>query len=514
MGILGTTSGPELLIELDRKRPQPLHRQLADRLRDAVRSGRLAPGTRMPSTRALAADLGVSRRLVVDTYGQLVAEGFLVSRHGSGTRVAQVDAVRLPPPPDAAPPPRYEFDFTPGTPDLAAFPRDTWLRALRQGLTEAPSESFGYAAPQGLATTRTALSDYLRRTRGVQADPEHIVLCSGVTQGVGLIAQLLRRRGTLPLAMEEPCFWLHRMVVRHNGIDPVGVRVDDDGLDVAALERSEAKAVLTTPAHQSPTGVVLAPARRAALLDWARAGNLVIEDDYDAEYRYDRAPVGALQSLAPDRVIYLGSASKTLAPGLRLGWMVLPADLVGAAIRLKGLADAGSSAMDQIALAALLTSGGYDRHLRQMRKRYVRRRNALLQALARHLPHAQVLGAAAGVQLTVRFPDGYPVDDLVRRAAALGVRVEPLAPCYAETSTAPAGLILGYANLTESQIVAGVQALSRASASSTQSDQGVPSSKCAPPPPPSALEATRSGSRVASSFSVDASASASLNCGR
>ena len=222
--------------------------------------------------------------------------------------------------------------------------------------------------------------------------------------------------------MEDPGFWLHRMVLGHNGIDTAAVPVDGDGLDVAALAASGAATVLATPAHQSPTGVVLTAARRTALLDWARADNLIIEDDYDAEYRYDRAPVGALQGVAPDRVVYLGSTSKTLAPGLRLGWMVLPAELVGPVTLAKGLADTGSSVMDQIAFAQLLTSGGYDRHLRQMRRRYLTRRNALLRALSRYLPQATVLGAAAGVHLTVRFPPGYPIDELVagRRAAGQG----------------------------------------------------------------------------------------------
>jgi GntR family transcriptional regulator/MocR family aminotransferase len=238
--------------------------------------------------------------------------------------------------------------------------------------------------------------------------------------------------------------------------------VDDDGIDVAALGESRAATVLITPAHQSPTGVVLSSPRRAALLEWSRAGNLIIEDDYDAEYRYDRAPVGALQGLGPDRVIYFGSASKTLVPGLRMGWMVLPPELVDPAIELKNLADAGNSVMDQIAFAQLLASGGYDRHLRQMRRRYLTRRHALLGALSRYLPQATVLGAAAGVHLTVVFPGGYPIRDLVRRAAESGVRVEPLSAFYADRAAAPPGLMLGYANLTESQIVAGIRTLAMA----------------------------------------------------
>jgi len=457
----GTTFGSELLIELDRSTAVPLHRQLADGLRDAVRSGRLAPGTRLPSTRVLAGDLGVSRRLVVDAYSHLVAEGFLLSRRGSGTTVALVDSASGAEWGAIEPTRRYDVDFLPGTPDLGSFPRHAWLRSLRQGLAETESDAFGYVDPQGLAAARVAVAEYLRRTRGVLADPRCIVLCSGVTQAVALLGQMLRGTAT-PLAIEDPCFWLHRMVLGHNGVEPIPVPVDDDGLDVDALLRTSAAAVLTTPAHQSPTGVVLSASRRTALLDWARSGNLVIEDDYDAEYRYDRAPLGSLQGIAPERVVYVGSTSKTLAPGLRIGWMVLPAQLVEAAVMAKGLADTGSSVMDQIAFAQLLSSGRYDRHLRQMRRRYAARRRALLRALDRYLPQATVLGAAAGLHLTVRLPDGCRVDEVVRRAAAQRVRVEPLTPCYADPASAPAGLMLGYANLTEAQLDAGVRALARA----------------------------------------------------
>jgi GntR family transcriptional regulator/MocR family aminotransferase len=454
----GTTSGPELLVELDRAAPDPLHHQLANGLRDAIRTGRLTPHTRLPSSRVLATDLGVSRRLVVDAYSQLVAEGFLHSRHGSGTRVATVDAMstlqRRP-----AEPARFDIDFLPGSPDLSSFPRLAWLRALRQGLAGIESDAFGYVAPQGLLMTRVAVADYLRRTRGVLTDPQQIVICSGATQAVALLAQILR---TTPMAMEDPGFWLHRMILRHNGVDPIPVPVDDEGLDVGALASSAAEAVLTTPAHQSPTGVVLSAARRTALLEWARAGHLTIEDDYDAEYRYDRAPVGSLQGIAPDRVVYVGSTSKTLAPGLRIGWMVLPPHLVKTVTSSKGLADAGTSVMDQVAFAQLLASGEYDRHLRQMRRRYQVRRTALLNALGRHLPDATVLGAAAGLHLSVRFPDGFPLATLLAHAGKMRIRVESVAPCYAEPATAPPGLLLGYANLTESQIERGVQELARA----------------------------------------------------
>jgi len=454
----GTTSGPELLIELDRTARVPLHDQLAGGLRTAIRTGRLTPQTRLPSSRVLAADLGVSRGLVVDAYSRLAAEGFLLSRRGSGTQVATVD-VACAPARRAAEPPRFDVDFFPGSPDLSSFPRHAWLRALRHGLAGLESESLGYVAPQGLPIARAAVADYLRRTRGVLADPQHIVLCSGTTQAIGLLGQTLR---TTPLAMEDPGFWQHRTLLRHNGVDPIPVPIDGEGLDVDALAHTGAQAVLTTPAHQSPTGVVLSATRRTALMEWARAGRLVIEDDYDAEYRYDRAPVGSLQGIAPDRVVYVGSTSKTLAPGLRIGWIVLPPHLAKAVTSAKWLADTGSSVMDQVAFAQFLTSGQYDRHLRQMRRRYRARRDALLDALARHLPDAEVLGAAAGVHLALRFPEDFPFDALVAHATKMRIRIETLAPCYAEPATAPTGLLMGYGNLTESQIERGVRELARA----------------------------------------------------
>ena len=452
--------GPELLVELDRAGPEPLHRQLADGLRTAIRTGRLAPHTRMPSTRVLAADLGVSRRLVVDAYSQLVAEGFLLSRHGSGTRVATVDAASAPQ--HAEPTRRFDVDFLPGSPDLSSFPRTAWLRALRQALAEIGSDSFGYVDPQGLPAARAAVADYLRRTRGVQADAQHVVLCSGATQAIALLARALRRQRAAA-GDGGP-----RILAASDGVAPQRYRADSPFRSTTTASTSPrwppaARRLCCPRPRTSRRPASCSPPPGAPRYWNGRApATWSIEDDYDAEYRYDRAPVGALQGIAPDRVIYVGSTSKTLAPGLRIGWMVMPPQLVGAVRLSKSLADTGSSVMDQLAFAQLLTSGGYDRHLRQMRRRYLTRRNALLEALARHLPQATVLGAAAGVHLTVRFPDGYPIADLVRRAAAMRVNVEPLAPCYADPATAPPGLLLGYANLTESQINAGVAALARA----------------------------------------------------
>jgi GntR family transcriptional regulator/MocR family aminotransferase len=467
MQISGTTSepggrsGPEVLVHLDRDQPTPLYRQLADGLREAIRSGRLAPDTRMPSTRALAEDLGVSRRLVVEGYDQLIAEGFLVSRHGSGTVVARVDGARRAGPPPATEPERFDVDFLPGTPELSAAPSSAWIRALRQGLAATPAQDLGYVDPQGLPQTRRAVAAYLRRTRGVVADAEHVVICSGVTQAVALLARHLHDTDRV-VAVENPGFWLHQRILRHQHVKPLPVPVDHQGLDVDALVATPASAVLCTPAHQSVLGAVLSPGRRTTLLRWARAGNLVIEDDYDAEYRFDRVPVGALQGLAPDHVVYTGSPSKTLAPGLRIGWLVVPDGLLRDVCRTKTLTDLGHSVMDQIALTQLLESGWYDRHLRLTRRRYRRRREALVRALATHLPDAEVLGAPAGVQLTVRLPDGVDAAEVVRRAATRRVRVEALAPCYVDPTEAPPGLILGYANVTETQMEDGVRVLAEA----------------------------------------------------
>ncbi len=313
----GTSYGPELLVRLRGGRRRA---QLEDRLRELVRDGTLDAGSRMPSSRALAGDLGVSRRLVVDAYAQLLAEGYLVARQGAGTFVAAAGALEResPAPPAAS---ALRFDFFPGAPDLASFPRTLWLRATREVLRGAPDSAFAYPDARGAPALRAALAAYLRRVRGVVVEPDAIVVCSGATQGLALLGRALPRLGISSIDVEDPGLPPHRGVLAYAGLDVRGVPVDEQGVDVGALR---APVALTTPAHQCPTGVVLSPRRRGELVRWARDGGLVIEDDYDAEFRYDRAPLGALQGLAPDRVVYLGTVSKTLAPGLRLGWLVLP----------------------------------------------------------------------------------------------------------------------------------------------------------------------------------------------
>jgi GntR family transcriptional regulator/MocR family aminotransferase len=458
---LGTNVGPELLLELDRHSRRPLRAQLEDGLRDAVRTGRLAPRSRLPASRALAADLGVSRRLVVDAYAQLLAEGYLVARAGAGTFVAETAAASAP---AASDPParRLAFDFFPGNPDLSAFPRRAWLRALRETLRHAPDQAFGYPDPRGAIELRRALVEHLRRVRGVVADPETIVVCGGASQGFALLARALEGER---IAVEDPSLPVHRGIMQAGGALLAPLAVDEDGARVPALPRLAAehgpiRAVVVTPAHQSPTGVAMSSARRAALTAWASEGErLIIEDDYDAEYRYDRAPLAALQGLASDRVAYLGTVSKTLAPALRLGWIVAPPALLARLVELKALADHGSATIEQLALAHLLESGAYDSHLRQARRRYRVRRDALVSAVTTHLPGARVTGVAAGLHAIVRLPHAVDGLRLVQAAQRLSVGVYPLGYGYFNVRPVDDGLVLGYANLAEPAIEEGIRRL-------------------------------------------------------
>ncbi|MEV6834406.1 PLP-dependent aminotransferase family protein [Streptomyces sp. NPDC051133] len=407
-------------------------------LRDAVRDGRLAPGTRLPATRRLATDLGVSRGTAKAAYDQLVAEGYLTARQGSGTRVAA-----LPPSPETESPrsdararaPR--FDLRPGSPDVGAFPAAAWLRALRRAIASAPSLAYDYGDPRGRIELRTALSGYLGRARGVLAPPERIVVTSGYIQGLALLTRVLDGS---TVAMEDPGLPFHRDVVRHNGGTVVPVPVDARG--VRAQELGEAAAVVVTPAHQYPTGVTLHPERRRALTDWARArGGLIVEDDYDGEFRYDRQPVGALQGMAPGQVVYLGTASKTLGPALRLGWMVLPPHLVDAVADAKLHSDHHTETIGQLALAELIDSHAYDRHVRACRLRYRRRRDQLLHRLG---AHRGVRGIAAGLHALIDVPDEAEV---LARAEAAGLAVGALGTHWHAPAPAPdraQGLVVGY----------------------------------------------------------------------
>lgn len=459
----------ELLLSIGRGDGEPLHAQLERQLRAAIRDGRLAAGTRLPPSRALANELSVSRGVVVEAYAQLTAEGYLVTRRGGGTVVADAPRPAQAPPPSELPRAVPE-DFHPGMPDLASFPRAAWLRSLRTVVRDMPDLALGYAEPAGTPELRVALARYLGRARGVAAAADRVVVTSGLTQGIALTCRALRARGGRRIAVEDPGFMVHRGVAIHCGLEVVPVPVDEGGLRTDVLADLRADALLATPAHQSPLGGVLAPERRSALLAWAEANDaLVIEDDYDAEYRYDREPVGALQGLAPERVVYAGCASKMLAPGLRLGWLVLPTALVGAIAMEKALDDLGTPVLDQLALAGFLERGELDRHLRRMRPRYRARRDALAAALARELPAWRLAGAAAGLHAVALMEEDADEGAFLAAAAAEGMRLHGLS--WFRVAPGPPGLVLGYGSASEPALARAVERLAQVAATLPSSAQ-------------------------------------------
>lgn len=440
-------------------------RALQEALRDAVRSGRLTPGTRLPSSRDLAADLGVSRGLVTEAYEQLTAEGYLRSGRGAGTWVGDSVRAARPRARDLAPrSPADRVDFVPGTPDLSLFPRSAWAAAQRGVLTELPHESLGYPDPRGLPRLRTALAELLARRRGVVADPERIMVVSGVAQATALLASVLHARGVRATGVEDPGSPQHDALYASAGVDTVPLPLDDEGLAVGPLHASGVRAVVTTPAHQFPTGIAYSAHRRGELLDWARSvDGLVLEDDYDGDFRYDRAPVGALQGLDPERVAYTGSVSKSLAPGLRLGWLLVPEWLADDVVERKRTTDLGHPALDQALFARFVERGDYDRQLRACQRAYRERRDALVAALEEYFPGSRVSGIAAGLHAIATLPVRYgPEEHFLARVREAGVAVRSLAEyghgvAGDEAAAKEVRLVLGYAHLTPGRIRAGVE---------------------------------------------------------
>jgi GntR family transcriptional regulator/MocR family aminotransferase len=417
----------------------------------------VAAGARLPSSRGLAAELGISRGVITSVYGQLAAEGYLETRQGAPVRVAQ--GVRAQPSRPPAPPlePKFAYDFAPGLPDLAGFPRDRWLRSLRAAWRETALDAVGYGDPRGASALRQALADYLGRVRGAAADPEHTIVCTGFRQGLSLTCRWLRANGIDRVALEDPGWHAQRLIVEQAGLEITPVPVDPDGIDVAALAQTGADAVVVTPAHQFPTGVLLAARRRAALIEWAERGDrLIIEDDYDAELCRER--VGSLQGLAPDRVLYIGSASKRLTPGMRLGWMLPPSWLSWALIAAKAIEDAGSETAGQLALADFIARGELERHLRRMRLRYQQRRAALLAALARELPAWRPTPSGGGLHLSVSLPDDTDEPRVLAAAARRGVGIEGLS-LHSYAGDCPPGIVLGHGYMAEPAIKRGIQLL-------------------------------------------------------
>ena len=456
---------------------------LADAIRGAIIDGRLQAGAPLPATRLLAGDLGVSRGVIVEAYQRLADEGLVSARPGAGTRVLGISRRPAPtertelallPHPGRAPAERTELallpqpwraraeiDLSPGVPDLSGFPRVAWLRAEKLVLEQASVADLGYGDPRGSRWLRTELAGWLARTRGLRADPDDIIVVTGVAQALALLARVLRARAVGEIAVEDPGSRGARDELAYWGLRPVPVPVDEHGLQVDDLVRGGLRAVLLTPAHQFPTGVVLAPRRRRDLMDWAAGADaLIIEDDYDAEYRYDRPPVPALQASAPGLVAYAGSTSKTLAPGMRLGWLIPPSRLHADLVEAKHASDLGSPALPQLVLARLIASGELEQHIRLVRKRQRSRRDALLHALHEHLPAARVQGIAAGLHLLITFPGrAGPDTDLAEAILRAGVLVHPLS--WHRHRPGVPGIVLGYAAHTPDQLHEAVRRIAR-----------------------------------------------------
>ena len=464
-------------------------------LRAQVADGTLVPGARVPSTRALAADLGVSRSTVTTAYEQLVAEGFLVTAAGRAARVAAPLAAgaapgRLDAPPAAPVPPlsawgrRVEgmagmalqasapqeaapIDFLYGAVASRDFPALAWRRVYQAELLRQQHRLY-YAEPEGDPALRRALQGYLARARGLVCDAGQILIVHGTQQALDLCARLLLEAADT-FVFEEPGYPMARQCFEAIGARPLPVAVDAQGLDTSRLPPGDAvRLAYVTPSHQFPLGGVLPMARRVELLQWARQhGAWIVEDDYDGEFRYGQRPIDALQAMDTDgRVLYIGTFSKALSPQLRLGYLVLPAALVPVFRQARRLADRHAPVIEQRVLASLMDSGAYERHIRRLRRAHERRRMVLLEAIARYLPaSAQVAGTAAGLHVVLWLPSVPQQGEaqLVAAARAAGVGVYPVSPLFAGPQVSPqprpAGLTLGYASLSEDDIQLGIRTL-------------------------------------------------------
>jgi GntR family transcriptional regulator/MocR family aminotransferase len=454
----------EILLSVARGDGRTLGAQIEDQLRRAIRDGSLREGAQVPSTRDLARQLGVSRRVVVDAYAQLASEGYLNLRQGArpcvsdNAPVARAAAAHVVPATA-----RVRFDFRPSRPDLSAFPRASWLRSLRNALATMTDAELGYGDPRGATVLRAALTDYLGRVRGVVVEPERVVVTSGYAQGLALICRVLAAGGATRIGMEDPSNLDDQAIVTGAGLEAVPIGVDAEGMRVDELARAAPDAVIVTPAHQQPTGVVLSRERRLALVAWLREHRAVaIEDDYDAEYRYDRAAVGALQGLAPEQIVYAGTTSKTLAPALRLGWLVVPGALLEAVTANKLVADRGASRIEEYAFADFIARGELDRHLRRMRARYRKQRDALVRALAEELPDAVVTGISAGLHVTIQLPEGTDTEAIREEAARQRILFNSMSEYRTDGIGGSTTLMIGYGSVPEPAIAPGVREIAEA----------------------------------------------------
>ncbi len=437
------SSSVDLCVELSHR--GSLGRDVERAIRQAICDGRLVVNARLPSTRALAHDLGVARGTIAGAYAQLAAEGYITLRPGAVSEVIWVPPAAETP--AAAEPGRAaRWDLRPGSPDSSSFPRQAWVRTTRSVFQRLPPDAFGYGSSQGTIELRRALTSYLGRARGVLASPEGLMICSGFTQALRLICEVLRLSGARAVAMEDPCAPRYRELVASSGLRIAGVPCDGEGVQVAALKSLDVQAVIVTPAHQYPLGVTLSPARRNALTEWARQRDaLIIEDDYDGEFRFDRRPVGSLQQMAADRVLYVGTASKTLAPALRLGWIALPAAIRPLAVGIREWLDRGNAALEQLVLADFINSGALDRHVRRMRVEYRGRRDYLARVLARDVPQAAVTGIAAGMHALVTLPGETQARAVLAAARRRGLLLHTIEEYWHEPDPAhPHAIVVGY----------------------------------------------------------------------
>ncbi|MFC7341690.1 PLP-dependent aminotransferase family protein [Saccharopolyspora griseoalba] len=424
---------------LDLPAGRPDSHGLAEAARAAIRDGRLPAGSRVPSTRSLAQELGIARGTVTRAYNQLSTEGFLLARQGAPTVVAEQLTTAPTAAPTRTPAPPARWDFRPGRPNLSAFPRRDWLAASRRALRDLPDEDLDYGDPQGHPALRQALAEYLTRVRAVVASPEQVIVCNGYTQALSLLSKALSDEGISSVDFEDPSAPLLRDIPAGFGMRVRGAPVDAEGLDVSAVR---GPAVVVTPAHQFPLGVAMSSARRTELVRRSKDEDLlIVEDDYDGEFRFDRAPVGSLQGMAPERVVYAGTASKTLAPALRLAWLVLPPRLVEPVRELKRHSGSHAPLFEQLAMAELVSAGAYDQHVRRSRATYRQRRERLLERVD-HPPHPS--GIAAGLHLALRL-DGLTEVEVLARARAESVDLEVLGPHRVRPGGGPPGVIVGYA---------------------------------------------------------------------
>jgi len=463
-----------LHLPLDRASPNPLHRQIYDGVRRAILDGRLRPGQRLPASRTLAEELGVSRLPVLSAYEQLLHEGYLGARVGSGTFVSRdlPDDLLLA---SGASPRRGRGEseatsrqgsnlgpFRMNLPALDQFPHAAWARLVARHAHGLSHAQMAYGDAAGLGPLRAAIAEYLRSARAVRCEDDQVVVVAGSQAALRLAAAVLLAPGD-KVGVEEPGYPGARAAIRASGAEVVAVPVDEKGIRVEALPipPGPLRAVYVTPSHQFPLGVSMTAARRLALLEWAhRNDTWVLEDDYDSEYRYVSRPLGALQGMdGHGRVLYIGTFSKVLFPALRVGYLVVPAVLLSRLLEARDALDLFSPTLYQAVLAELLDSGGFSRHVRRMRGLYLERRNALLGGLARHCGGMlQVANADAGLHVAALLPKGMDDVDLVRRMAERGLTALPLSACYVGRRRR-SGLLLGFGGSTPRRLAEATRVL-------------------------------------------------------